>query len=389
MSTLAFFPWFALDHEILVADRRLVPFERGDRPGGDVQPILDAVLAPYLEGENRPVHRAALLVPQGTDLTTDLDDESIAEHFALAELVAFAGLSGRTYFGIGSKYSNRDTFQLVIQHFTDPGGSVSVVSRRRDGSSQTLITRSQYKIRRPLSQAGVRESQLDEGILRTLVSLRKETDFAGLAEAIYFFNQANTDSDGISEQGETVSMVSAFERLLDCRTGKEDTLAERFTSAWRATTPVVPDTRDRIPPERRGRSITESWIRDFFQHRGFHAHGRRDAKHAALWTPREHLLLGAYAFPLLLKQVLSARSQYVLSDNDRLDIDVFEQLTCARHFEPPADPDEMPTYPWNEIRGNAIWKRAWDKSGIGEEIQALLDKEDTEAEGNSSSDLED
>jgi hypothetical protein len=379
MGTLAFFPWLTIEQSTDVGGYRLVQFVRGRIPGGVDQPIYDAVLAPYLEGEGRPIRTATILGRTGRGLSERLDEETIQDYFDLAELVAFAGLAGRKYFQPSHlHYANRDTYILVIQNFDDPTAGVILQTRRRDGPTLTYVVPSQYRVRQPASQDGVSSAPLESGLLAALLLARDHPEYPALAEAIFQFNRGNTDSDGVTEQAEVIYTVSAFERLLDCRRGSEDDLAERLNAAWRSGERLPLDQCGRIPSERARTTVTDTWIRDFFQHRGFHAHGRREARHPAVWSPAEHLLLGAYAFPLLVKSWLAGRTLYALTEDDQADIDVFEHLACADLFPPP-DELGVPRSPWNKICGEFKWRRIFARQWNRAETQGPLNPPPDEA----------
>jgi hypothetical protein len=49
-----------------------------------------------------------------------------------------------------------------------------------------------------------------------------------------------------------------------------------------------------------------------------------------LWDRLEHLLLGAYAFPLHIKSLLSERGLYMLTEEDQTRIDLFEWRARAK-----------------------------------------------------------
>ncbi len=49
-----------------------------------------------------------------------------------------------------------------------------------------------------------------------------------LTDAIFYYNQANTDSELIREYHEIVMMFSAFQRLLRCNSSKEHEIVDRF-----------------------------------------------------------------------------------------------------------------------------------------------------------------
>jgi len=360
MSMLAFFPWLTLESDLAIEGYHLLRFHRGSLPGKEQQTI-DGVLEAYLEGETRSVSRATILTTDDRGIIDELSDEQMADVFEVAELVAFAGLAGREYFLPGGmKYCNRETFNLIVQRFQSTSQGVAVFSRRRDGSTHTYVTASQNRVRRPISQYGVSGVGLDVSFLTALIQARDHQDWEHLTEAIYFFNKANTDSDLVSEESECVEMVGAFERLLQCFHGKEDEVAQRFLALWEPSEWLEPVSCERVPADKRGRPVVETWLRDFFGYRGFHAHGRKAIWRPTIWSRREHLLLGAYGFSLLVKLWLKERSLYQLTDRDEPDIDVFEKLICGKHFEPQPD-DEAPHYPWHEIRGTAAFHRAFER----------------------------
>jgi hypothetical protein len=358
MSALAFFPWLSLNSNIGLKGYRLIRYERGDSPGIE-QETVDGILQAYLHQETKPVPKATLLLKDGRGVIEDISDDEVADRFEVAELVALAGLAAREYF-LPTRYSNRETFNLVVQRFTGRGHGVGVTSRRRDGSTSAYVSPSQNRVRRPLSQNGVSNVMVDEALLRALLAAREHKNWEHLSEAVYFFGRANTDSDVVSEESECVEMVGAFERLLGCSRSKEDDLARRFMALWQPVQWIDPAQCSRIPARIRSLRVAETWIRDFFGYRGFHAHGRRRVQRPTAWSRHEHLLLGAYAFPLLVKLWLAKRGLYEVTDRDESDIDVFEALTCANHFEVQSE-EEIPRHPWNEIRGSVGLRRAIER----------------------------
>ena len=370
MSMLAFLPWLDLDEDVRLPEFSLVRFERGRLPGGGIQATLDAVLELYVVGDNRPVPKATLFRLADRELTDDLTDDERGEAFALGELVSLAGLAAREFFA-PFHYANRDNFTLVIQGFADPAGGVAVRSRRRDGSSSTYKTRGAARVRQPDHVVGTGGVRLDVPLLQALLKLRGTEEWPDFEESIFFFNRANTDSNDVFEQVEIISTTSAFERLLGCRSGKEQELAERFVDEWRQRRCLLPSRCPRIPTGQKqfaGKCIAEVWIRDFFRHRGNVGHGRKTTEHPALWSAEEHLILGAYAFPLLVKLVLAKRGLYALTPDDQADVDAFEELACAKLFAQIREKDREGregelVWPWNQIRGQARWDAAFELLG--------------------------
>jgi hypothetical protein len=354
---LAFFPWLRIERDLSGDGYELVQFARGLAPGGAVQPAVDAVLRPYVSPSgDRPVDVATLLRPRGTDITADLSEDQIDDLFAVAELVAFAGLAARRYFR-QLEYCNRDTFTFVVQSFQDPAGHVGLRVRRRDGSTGIMVSPNAYRVHRPYHVPMHDRVGIDGALLGALLTTHGIEGWTDLEDSIFFFNQANSDRDLTPLQWETVATLSSFERILGVPRAGEDELAGRFLEVWPVGEGEGP-TCERIPADQRaGRSVREVWLRDLYRHRGASAHGRRESRHRALWTPSEHLLLGAFAFPLLAKILLARGGHYSLTAHDQTDLQVFEELACADHFQPRAEDDTRP-HPWSQIRDGAQSHRA-------------------------------
>jgi len=81
---------------------------------------------------NVRLRSATLVRAPGKTLTQDLDDDDIADAFALGEAVAFTGLSARRFFGY-KDYNNRDTFSAIVQKLFPHPEEPPFANRRRDG----------------------------------------------------------------------------------------------------------------------------------------------------------------------------------------------------------------------------------------------------------------
>jgi hypothetical protein len=360
LSTIAFFPWLHIAEPILLLPFRLVPYERSKLPGGSLQATLDIILEPYLE-TTKPLRHATLVHLEGMTLIDDLAGGQIDQCFRFRDLIALSGLACREFFGLGVRYCNRDNFILAIQDFDkeSPASAISRVCRRRDGTSRTIISRSAYVVRRPAHVASNFSVTLDVSLAQALlVAQRTLTDWLRFEDAIRFFNDANSDDDQVLEQAEAVYMMSAFERLLDCRRGKEVDLVSRFVRVWRTTECVLPLTSLRASSALvAGRTLTEAWLRDFFRHRGSYAHGKLAATHPPMWPLREHLLLGSFLFPRLLKRVLASAGTYTFTERDQQEADLFEHFAREDLFTPITDSEGASEFPWDRIRQEYLWRR--------------------------------
>lgn len=333
MSMLVFFPWLSFRETRDFGSFELVRYVRGDRPGGDMQAIADTLLGSYYTLADDRVDRATLVRLTGHGLADDLNEAEQADVFEYAELLAFSALAARDYFRSGH-YVNRDAFAVVIQRYAGAPEGTAIRSRRRDGWAHDFLMLEDFVSNRPHHVQGGEAPELDGPLCEALLKARETPAWEPLEEAIFYFNRANTDSDQVFPAAEALFMVSAFERALGVGHGTEDALADAFAAAWRCSRPHVPPPGCRIPPEAtQSRSIAEAWIRDFYRHRSAAGHGRKETPHRKIWELREHLLLGAHAFPLLAKLVLARDALYTLTDEDQDAIDVFELLVASRPFE--------------------------------------------------------
>ena len=76
-----------------------------------------------------------------------------------------------------------------------------------------------------------------------------------------------------------------------------------------------------------------------------------------LWSVREHLLLAANAFSLLVKAQLARRGYCCLTEEDQVEIDVFEQRACKGPFG-----KEDGDWTWSRVKADEAFRRATAKS---------------------------
>ncbi len=359
MPMLAFFPWFTIAQDTAVGLFELLRYERSEKPfgqGRDEQEAVDNILSHYFPHTARPLTSATIVKLNGRGTFDVLRDEERSAMFALAELVSLSGLARREFFSQVGQYCNRDNFRVVIQAFRDPNAGPLITTRRRDGRSDQYLTNTAFRVDKPehvpLSPIPI---SLDVPLLSALLAAQERDDWERFAESILSFNLANTDSSEMSEHVEAVLLVSAFERLLECAHGKDDELAARFLEYVRPSQERSRGDCARLASANFGArfpssaAIREIWIRDFFRVRGDLAHGQIRHRYPAVWHVREHLLLGSYLFPILVRALLEKHNLYLMTKDDRFQLDLFERLACENLFEPIGNESEVPCWPWSKV----------------------------------------
>ncbi len=342
MSMISFFPWLALEKRLSFGDFDLLPFRRGMLPAGSeadvpdarLQATLDRVLEPFQDFTGRPVNLATILQLREHGPTDDLSDNERESVFAAAAVVAFGGLAAREFFElVRITYCNADNFLLYTQGYLDEPGGSAVAKRHRDGSTLSYYTADAYRVVVPIHVSAQEKVPLDQELILGLLQARGDGEADALEESIFWFNHANTDQPGFSLHAEAVMMMSSFQRLL----GRQDEsdVARAFRDAFVPRTDRPVSGAPRVAPGRfknDAMPIREAWIRDFVRVRGESAHGIR-GRYPSVWPLREHLLLGAVAFPLLVKLWLRARGYYKLSRADQEGIDTFERYASVDAFD--------------------------------------------------------
>ena len=225
MAMLFFLPWLRLRDDLQIGGIEFRPFVRGESnifgPNVSAEQV-EAVLANYGDrshtpgGHSEPVSHAVVLHWQGTVFGADLPDEEARSRMELGHLVAAAGLSNRQY-GSHFRYTNRDELRLIGQRFSlERPGAISVLSRRRDGTTNHMMgeSKGQPRFIRPPHVSSQGFFNPDIGLLEALLLSRQHTIWPTIRQAISVFNLANTDAEGMTDDVELVLHRVAFESLL-------------------------------------------------------------------------------------------------------------------------------------------------------------------------------
>jgi hypothetical protein len=388
MPMLAFLPWSTVDEPMQFGPFRLLPLAHALN-AGLVPQALHAAVATILEGygKKREVDRArvAVLHHEDIDVTADLTDEQIADYYSFQTRLAFSGLSARDFFR--TRYCNSDALALTIRGFTiDSGGAVLVERRRRDGATRILYSEGNFLEKRPDHIGWCDLSlDLDRTVLTALehVAAKDDPAWANLAEALRVFVRANTDSPAVDVQSELVDLVSGFSRIAD------EWQEPATTRAFLTLLPPPVQTTATGPKCQisglaqslaSGRTLRGAWLKDAFLLRHQYGHGRViRPSFNSVWTAPEHLLLGAWIFPIVVKAVLRQLGAYQFSREDHFRDRAFERLLQIEPFARVARPSldgEQDEDTWTN------WEAAMDDLRMrfaGEEILRIEEEREATA----------
>ncbi len=356
MTEILFLPYLNISEPISINQFTFSPYSIDELESNvDTQTriLLNNHLEAFQDQGGRSIDRAVLLFFEGSpviDTNAALNDEISL----LINLLSFCGLSNRDFCSkSGYNYCSKENFTLfripnianLVMH--------TVITRRRDGNVRNMISYTEFKEikQRTPEHVFIQDIKVDRKLLESLIifkSTGEQKEWENMYLGILNFNLANTDNTSIDERSEIVFLVSAFERLLDRGKNGESALAQNFIEIF----PSSQENLDRIENlflirnkiSSKGKfgkctSIPEIWIRDFFRLRGHLAHGQslKDTSFA-IWSLKEHLLLGSFIFPLVLNLKLSRKM-----DKDNFYISIFEDIVCQENV----------FTSWNKVVGDA------------------------------------
>lgn len=371
MATLLFFPWVSTHAPLKLGELSLIPYTRAQAPGelyGVSQETIDAILGNYGDAAFPPEPNAFAHVRHATLVTwaddTDgltLSEDQVFDRLGQARYVAFSALAQRRFCS-HNNYCNADGYEVVAQGFmAERPGSISITTRRRDGSTQHLISRtSSPRFIRPDHVDSRLTLAVDEALVCALLSLPSGDLKRRIDEAIDVFLLANTDSPAMQERAEMVLMRVAFETLLDA-THRTSDLRARFAVHFENELPAPPKWGNGVLTEERWRQRwpnddiarpLDAWVEDFCDARNSAAHGPRGAREPSLWQRHNHLLFGSWLFPLMIKKALADEGLYQLSDEDKAARQGCESFLAHDLLSRPSE-DANECW-WNRVEGDIL-----------------------------------
>jgi hypothetical protein len=254
---------------------------------------------------------------------------------------------------VGKVRFNYDHFSFYVQKIEPKDGFIAVKTRRRDGYTRHAIDEHSIFSVCPFHVDNSQKIGLDQKLANALFQLwnKQNKEFLLLSEAIFYFLMANKDSFEISGYQECVLLVSAIERLYNCSMGKEKDLQNALNSVFSGfkTISKKQSRFSKIKKYNDDDFLIDLWIKDFYQLRSEYAHGKLTSNRISFWSQAEHLLLGSFIFPVLVKHKLSDIGFYTLSEEDEFKLFVFEHFLNEELFNKPEDQMNSSDYPWNRI----------------------------------------
>jgi hypothetical protein len=171
------------------------------------------------------------------------------------------------------------------------------------------------------------------------------------------FNNANTDRSEIREEAEIVHLCGAFERLFGY---SQKEVVPGFTKIL-SSIPNATNLKlsrlwgNYVLNQNKANNIREAWIKDFYKTRNEVGHGKSRVHHAKTWDIKEHLLIGTYIFPIILKLFLEQNSLYRTTNDEKQIAFFLEYVLNTPHALGIRFSEDPYSYFWLEFIRDASW----------------------------------
>lgn len=327
MPMLAFLPWLHITAPIIEGPFHVFPQGVGDAPPAGVASTVTPetmakVLGQYRESTNLPLRVVTVLQYEGRTLGADFDEADHAAIFRFGQHLAVSGLSARRFVGgFLDDYTAAGHYEVVLQRFPEPyTGSINLTFRRKGGHVNVMMGQSDVHFVRPAHLVTQGKPSFNLRLLTALQALQSLPK--GIHEhvdaSVTQFLLANSDSPDVSLEAESIATYAALERVSDSNQTLKDIqrklpaiLAVVDSSPWAACL------RDELElPAEAERPMLQTWLQQIYALRGNVAHGKPAHWAPRQWMQQEHLVAGAFIYPLVLKCLLAQHRLYALNEED-------------------------------------------------------------------------
>lgn len=349
-----FLPFVRLRSTHGVAGVEFVPLHDSDGhvPAalGQAESALITILSGYIDHQgNRFDNCVVATIPgRGWDLTKE-DFPTVTWAASLLFLAAWAANEYHPSLGDGD-YVNSSNFRPVGQGFRGAfPETVSVSARRRDGRRlDGGYEHGEFKFSLPLQCSVSEPVKVDHEFLLGLgaASSAASAVIRRLRTVLPLVELANSDDEWMTEQAEAVLMGSAFEQLLE-GDGHAYDLGCRFRDVFggfgsvrvAAAKVVRPGIEiDLTDPARAqaqpGWWVHQKWMEELYDVRSQVVHQGDLAGRTWGWAIREHLVMAAHVFPLVVKLLLRQEGHYAWTDADEADCLAVDKLLAETQWVP-------------------------------------------------------
>ena len=345
MDELVIFPWWRSidrlrpERDLRIGRWKVFPFEQDTDAAFPprVTEVIRRLLSAYVDPQNRQILACSVAKVEDVEWFAPTRDAFEADN--LVAIVTAAGLANRRFFQDGLRYSTAIEFEGQCWSNVANAEGITDPWRRKDGDGLGFQHFDRPGLFRfPLPHFPNHHQDLDWKLANAIIeAIRAPAEFSSnLVSALHCFNLSNTDHQLTPASVELTLLSGAFDRLIEgTPQGHEADFVDGMKRLREQAGPVTGQLPDERMVETPGANDTafDIWTRDFYRARGDLAHGRQQYIRPRAWSQEEHILLGVFLFPLLLRAKLQARRFLSPEDSQQGVLQVFEDLLHLHPLE--------------------------------------------------------
>jgi len=344
--TVVLLPWLKLGTDLEMGKYQFLLWPREDNKFGEFAESLNSICGMYKYINGRVESPQIIVMDKSRPPFKRVEGEEGQAFYEAVTLLTAALIGENEFFCDLVNYVNSSFTEPYFHNFSVGEDSVAFTSNRRDGSASDMG----YKFDEitvstpPGCRMRTGCKKVEQAWLDTLGKvLEKNTSLDRLViGASDLFRQANTDSPSVLRTTEVVMLATAFDRLFPSANGRYQ-LSEAVSKKLESWVTITVENSRRlaerqiVPSQLDSKcsgewDIVQFWIYELYVLRNSYVHGNDIAQHKWGWIPAEHLLMGAYVFPLLLKVLMSKDGRYELSREDKHKLLAIDDLLDLNEF---------------------------------------------------------
>ncbi|MDD5326502.1 MAG: hypothetical protein PHY02_01655 [Phycisphaerae bacterium] len=346
VHTVVLLPWLKLGTDLEMGKYLFLRWPRKDNKFGEFTESLNSIcgMYKYLDGDVESPQ--TIMIDKSRDLFERVEEQDRQAFQEAVTLLTTALIGENEFFRSLGNYVNSSLTELHYQNFSIGEDWVAFTSYKRDGYTSDMgYTFDEITVSTP---PGCRMrggcGKVEKAWLGALgKTIEKSTPLDRLViEASDLFRQANTDSPSVLQITEVVMLANAFDRLFPSAKDRYQ-LSKAISKELKNWVNIRVEDSKRLaarqivssqlgPKYSGGWDIVQFWILELYVLRNSYVHGGDVTQLKWGWIPHEHLLMGAYVFPLLLKVIMSKEGRYELSEEDKYKLLAIDNLLDLNEF---------------------------------------------------------
>lgn len=368
--TAVLLPWLKLGCDFEMGKYLFLIWPRKDNRFGEFAESLDNICGMYKYVDGSVEKPQTIMIDKSRPPFERVGGEEGQAFQEAVVLLTVALIGENEFFSNFGNYVNSSLTELHFQNFSIGEDWIAFTSYKRDGSTTDMG----YKFNEitvstpPGCRTRTGCKKVEQAWLNALGKvLEKRAPLDRLIiEASDLFRQANTDSPSVLRTTEVVMLANAFDRLFSRSNGRYQ-LSEAVSKELKNWISIRVEDSKRLAARKivpsqldskciGGWDIVQYWVFELYLLRNSYVHGNDIAQHKWGWTPAEHLLMGAYVFPLLLKVLMSKERRYELGKEDKYKLFAIDDLLDLNEFYERKNRENLWRETLNKVRFNPYFE---------------------------------